>query len=326
MLISLVFLVTLGAAFDTPFYIDNDEYFIRSDNLLSVPMENVTAAFKTPYSVQSTPIDGFDWTKSYPGSRIDGHTAYLEVSQEMPISESIVQNATTVLSALTFSIPESMSSGKQPRAMDSSWYICHHIFISTKPEVKSAVDSGQNCDFLSEECQNDLRTSLTKDWGTAAEDTMCSALGFDAIPMSCHDSFGYARQDVNAFDAEYLANTTLAPIMTDKEPSLYDWYIGTGYHDPGDVRAYTAATNRTYLVGTVWGYSKTSKNTQVPEVTFSCLSATNSSTTSTTTESSSPTADSTPSSTPNSSDDTYPMSSYAAVLAASLLSLMFILF
>ncbi|KAF5858683.1 hypothetical protein ETB97_003898 [Aspergillus alliaceus] len=290
----------MGAALTSPVYIDYDEFFIRSSNILAVPYENVTAAFKTPIAIHSTAIDGFDWTQPYPGSRRDGHTAYLEIAQEMPLSASIVENATTVLSSLTFGIPDSMSSGGQPLAMDPSWYICRHVFISTRPEVKLAVDGGSKCNFLSQACQADLKTSLTQDWGKVANGTMCSALGFDAIPPSCQDSFGFARQDVMAFDAAFLANTTLGPVQTNKEQHQYSWRIGTGYHNPGDARAYALAANRTYLVATVWGYSQSATPIRVPEVSFGCLSSGASyippppapplSTTTTTTASTSPTS------------------------------------
>ncbi|KAE8162608.1 hypothetical protein BDV40DRAFT_264728 [Aspergillus tamarii] len=191
----------------------------------------------------------------------------------MPLSESIVQNATTVLSSLTFGIPDSMSSSGQPLAMDPSWYICRHVFISTKPEVKLAVEGSSKCDFLSQACQADLTTSLTQDWGKAADGTMCSALGFDPIPRSCQESFGFARQDVMAFDAAFLANSTLAPVQTSKEQQPYSWRIGTGYHDPGDARAYALAANRTYLIATVWGYGQSAMHIQAPEVSFGCLSS-----------------------------------------------------
>ncbi|RHZ55468.1 hypothetical protein CDV55_101642 [Aspergillus turcosus] len=264
----------MAAALNSPVYIDYGEFFMNSSNILAVPYENVTAAFKTPVAIHSTAIDGFDWTQPYPGSRTGGHTAYLEIAQEMPLPASIVEDATTVLSSLTFGIPDNMSSGGQPLVMDPSWYICRHVFISTRPEAKLAVDGGSKCNFLSQACQADLKTSLTQDWGKAAADgTMCSALGFDAIPPSCQDSFGFARQDVMAFDAAFLANAALAPAQTSKEQQQYSWRIGTGYHDPGDARAYALAANRTYLVATVWGYSQSARSRQVPEVSFGCLSA-----------------------------------------------------
>lgn len=246
----------MGSALNSPVYIDYGEFFMNSSNVLAVPYQNVTAAFTTPVAVNSTAIDGFDWTQPYPGSRRDGHTVYLEIAQEMPLSASIVENSTTVLSSLTFGIPDSMRSGGQPLAMDPSWYICRHVFISTKPEAKAAVDGGRRCDFLSQACRADLKTSLTQDWGTAADGTMCSALGFDPIPPSCQDAFGFARQDVMAFDAAFLADAALAPVQTSQEQQPYSWRIGTGYHDPGDARAYAAAANRTYLVATVWASAR----------------------------------------------------------------------
>ncbi|KAK2590718.1 hypothetical protein QQS21_011589 [Conoideocrella luteorostrata] len=263
----------MGASFGSPIYIDNAEFLMKGSNILSVPYGNVTDAFKAPVSINSTALDGFDWTQPYPGSRRDGHMAHLEVSREMPISASVVEDATTVLSSLTFSIPDNMSDSLgHPLAMDPSWYICRHVFISTKPEAKAAVDGGRKCDFLSQACQTDLKADLTKDWGTAADGPMCSALIFDAIPPSCGDSFGFARQDVMAFDSALLANTTLSSVQTNKEQNAYSWRIGTGYHGHGDARAYEVAANRTYLVVTVWGYSRSSKSSQTPEVSFGCLS------------------------------------------------------
>ncbi|KAK5993502.1 hypothetical protein PT974_06934 [Cladobotryum mycophilum] len=204
-------LATLGTAPISPVYIDYNEFFMNSSNILASPYDSVTTAFKKPVAINSTAIGSFDWTQPYPGSRRDGHTAYLEVGQEMPLSASIVENATSVLSSLTFGIPDSMSSGGQPLAMDPS-----------------------KCDFLSQACQADLKTSLTKDWGKVEDGTTCSALGFDAIAPSCQDSFGFARQDVMAFDAAFIANTTLGALQTSKEQQQYSWRIDTGYHDGGD--------------------------------------------------------------------------------------------
>ncbi len=89
-----------------------------------------------------------------------------------------------------------MADGNQPKAMDPSWFVCRHVFISTKPEVKQAVDGGAGCSFLSSACQDDLKTGLTKGWGQQDDAFLCGALPLDSIPHSCVDSFGYARQDV----------------------------------------------------------------------------------------------------------------------------------
>lgn len=75
--------------------------------------------------------------------------------------------------------------------------------------------------------------------------------------------------------------------------------MGTGFHGPGSALSYQMAANRTYLVATVWGYSRGAKNQKTPEVSFGCVSPGDAyvppptSTTSTTSSSSTPTSTST---------------------------------
>ena len=54
-----------------------------------------------------------------------------------------------------------------------------------------------------------------------------------------------------AFDAAFLANSTMSALQTSKEQQQYSWRIGTGYNDPGDGFGYALAANRTYLIATV---------------------------------------------------------------------------
>ncbi|KAH6706539.1 hypothetical protein BKA61DRAFT_679723 [Leptodontidium sp. MPI-SDFR-AT-0119] len=53
-------------------------------------------------------MNGYDWTKPFPGSALSSYDVNLTISQEMHISEDIVEDATTVLSSLTFGTPESI--------------------------------------------------------------------------------------------------------------------------------------------------------------------------------------------------------------------------
>ncbi|POR35821.1 Uncharacterized protein TPAR_03984 [Tolypocladium paradoxum] len=52
------------------------------------------------------------------------------------------------------------------------------------------------------------------------------------------------------------------------------WRMGIGYHGLKDPRAYEIASNRTYLVATVWGYDRgiDPKLVKTPEVSLVCLS------------------------------------------------------
>jgi len=63
--------------------------------------------------------------------------------------------------------------------------------------------------------------------------------------------------------------------MAVDEESELNWRIGTGFHDKGSKVAYEMASNRTYLIVDVWGYSSSLKgsNKRSPDATLTCLSA-----------------------------------------------------
>lgn len=187
----------MGAQISSPYYLTDGQFFMNGSNIVTNNWSSISTTFWNPVATNSTPITGYDWTKAFPGSALSGHSINLTLSQEMHISEDIVENATTVLSSLTFGTPAGiMVDQYQPKTMDQSWFVCRHVFISTKPEVKQVVDGGAACSFLPSTCQTDLKTSLTQDWGQLDATYMCGALAFDPIPSSCVDSFGFARQDV----------------------------------------------------------------------------------------------------------------------------------
>ncbi|KAJ5773845.1 hypothetical protein N7457_008741 [Penicillium paradoxum] len=180
----------------SPIYIDNDEYFMNGSNIGSVAFSDIQAAFKSPNLTDEVTFSGYDWTKPFPGSAISGFKTHLRVAYDVPISGDVVEDATTALTSLTYSIPESMmqSDGTLPKPVDPSWYICRHIFVGTKPKISDKIDSA--CDFLGSECITDLKSSLTKDWMNVTPEVPCSGLGFDPIPSSCRKIFGFARMDV----------------------------------------------------------------------------------------------------------------------------------
>jgi hypothetical protein len=155
----------MGAQISSPYYLTDGQFFMNGSNIVTGDWSSIPNAFLNPVATNSTSITGYDWTKAFPGTALSGHSVNLNISQEMHISEDIVENATTVLSSLTFGTPASIMDQDLPKAMDQSWFVCRHVFISTKPEVKQMVDGGAACSFLPSTCQTDLKTSLTQDWG-----------------------------------------------------------------------------------------------------------------------------------------------------------------
>jgi hypothetical protein len=64
--------------------------------------------------------------------------------------------------------------------------------------------------------------------------------------------------------------------MASGEESEVNWRIGTNFLDKGSKVAYQLASNRTYLIVDVWGYSKKLSGggeKRTPDATLTCLSA-----------------------------------------------------
>ncbi|UKZ50510.1 hypothetical protein TrVGV298_004773 [Trichoderma virens] len=265
-----------GSPFTTPAFLDNGEFFMDQGNVIQMNWPNVSDAFSTPVAIASASFPGWDWTRPWPGGDIvNGHSVHLTVAPEVLTDPTVVVDATTVLSSLTFGIPDSMISGGKALPMDPSWYICRHVFITTKPEAKKSADEGDGCGFLEQACLDDLASILSNDWGKTDNNTMCAQLAFDPLPESCGSSFGYARQDSWYADNTVIANSVLGPLETIPKQQQYSWRIGTGYHSPYDPIPYEIAANRTYLVATAWGYSKklAASARKTPKVTWTCISS-----------------------------------------------------
>lgn len=251
---------------------------MNGSNIVDFNYANITHGFQSSVSSNVTTYTGHDWTKPYPGAPVDGFTVRLNVSSEVYANASAVGgDLSTVLSSLTFGTPSSLMSGATPRPMDPSWSVCRHIFVSTNPGVKAAVDGGSGCAFLPSACLADLKQSLTSSWGAESDTSMCSQLSFDIIPQSCLGSFGLARQAVWEFNNQTLSDTSLAGLHTLESQQPYSFRLGTGYNVPGNPRSYAFAANRTYLVATAWGQarggSSTGSNMTALDVSLSCLSS-----------------------------------------------------
>lgn len=176
-------------------YLDNVEYMAASNNIVPMSLSTLEEAFTQTKPSDSSGFSGYDWTQPFPGEVITGFDAHLRIAYDVPVPESVVQNSTSTVTALTFSNPTSMmGEANVTKPMDPSWFICQHLFVSDRPDATGATD--HTCGFLPPTCLQDLKSGLTEDWGKLDPTTPCSGQVFDAVPLSCQDTLGVSRADV----------------------------------------------------------------------------------------------------------------------------------
>ncbi|KAL0938162.1 uncharacterized protein CTRU02_207893 [Colletotrichum truncatum] len=266
--------VLAGANEFTPYiYFENQEFLANKSNAARISWPDVEAAFQHPSTSDVSSYGGFDWTKPYPGSPIEGFQAHLRIAHDVPWPESVAKYRSTEVTALTFSVPEALMNTAKgvPKAIDPSWYICRHYFVSKRPDPTAQVD--HDCGFLSAECRADFEDSLTKGWFKEDPDVPCSALTFDPVPVSCQDTLGLIRGDVIAWSSEAFEDEYTAKVLAVDQITDSSWLIGTGAVAKGDMDAYYEASNRTFIVGTVFGYSAVvdKANRKTPRLSLACL-------------------------------------------------------
>ncbi|KAE9574609.1 hypothetical protein CGMCC3_g9241 [Colletotrichum fructicola] len=129
------------------------------------------------------------------------------------------------------------------------------------------------CGFLSAEYRADMETSLTGNWFQEDPDVPCSALILDPVPVSCQDTLGLVRGDVIALNSESLEDASTATAYVTDQITDWSWMIGTGAVDEGNTTAYYDASNRTFIIGTVFGYSSgvDEGKRQTPKLSLACL-------------------------------------------------------
>lgn len=178
----------------TYMFYEKTEFLSNSSNVVKIAWADVQSAFKHPDHADVATHAGIDWTKPFPGSTIDGFQTHLRIANDVPFPESTVHDQFTEVTAITYSLPESMMKDGVPKAMDPSWYICRHYIVTDKIDPTGPVD--HTCGFLPQECRADLESSLTENWTKEDPEYPCSALGFDYVPVSCQDYLGRITQHV----------------------------------------------------------------------------------------------------------------------------------
>ena len=163
-----------------------------SGNTLEMSWSQLQTAFQHPNRTDTAVFSGRDWTEPYPGSKADGFKHHLRIVNDVPIPDSNgLPNHTTVVTAITHSVPKSMlADDGQPKPLDPSWYICRYYYVTMTPDPTIPIDHA--CGFLPTQCLADLKTRATANWN--GTDEFCFRHGGDGsllyLPESCVGTLG----------------------------------------------------------------------------------------------------------------------------------------
>ncbi|KAK1561503.1 LOW QUALITY PROTEIN: uncharacterized protein LY79DRAFT_595499 [Colletotrichum navitas] len=218
-------------------WLDNTQVLTNASNMVEISWPTLEAGFASPSRSDA------DWTKPYPGTALPRFTAHLRIANDVPFPSSVTkENVMTNVAAISYSVPPLLiGSNGFPNSMDSSY---------TVPDPTQNIK--HNYSFLPTECQQDLKISS---WGSFKSQTraICSANAFDPVVKSCQDTLGLIRANV------------LTKVFT------VDEVAHTGFNNPHNQTSYYAASNRTYVVVTVFGHSANISNAVEPVAELACL-------------------------------------------------------
>ncbi|OHE91816.1 hypothetical protein CORC01_12890 [Colletotrichum orchidophilum] len=252
--------------------VDNDPFLRKKTNYAQIPWTDVQTAFKNTSRADVAIYPGVDWTKPLSSSPIDVFQAHLQIASDVPFPEVKGGDSVTELTAITYSLPEVMMNKGAPKAMDLSWGVCQHYFITNQVDPTVPVDN--DCGFLPDDCRADLESSLTEEWGISEpSDALFQFAHGLTICLKTGRSTSVTFLKILSYDFELLKDEEWSKTLLLPEVTESSWMIGTGYSDADNVTANYTATNRTHIIGTVFGYlfSVEEHKRERPSISLACL-------------------------------------------------------
>lgn len=160
-----------------------------------------------PNATGSFPVTGFDISQRWPSQQVDGWTLSLNVSSDVPDSQTIDSSNATGKTFTGTSIfltsPESIQEAfTNQTALDgTTWKICVSVLPNGPQEDQSAADNG-TCGFLSSQCVTDLQQAYA-DKFSGSQDCYGTP---PSTPSSCGSSV-----DTNNFEVQRLFPQCIGP-------------------------------------------------------------------------------------------------------------------
>lgn len=216
-----------------------------------------------PNATGSSSVTGFDLSQRWPSQQVDGWTLSLNVSRDIPDSQTLnptngtgrAFTGTSIFLRAPNTIQESFSD--QAALDNTTWKICVAV-IPNGPLDDSSEDG--TCSFLSSQCITDLQQAYADKFSRNQD---CYGTP-PSTPSSCGSLVNTANFGVQQFPLSSVNGTEVFVTASDG-------------HDAGNETAWDNATRQVWPVLTTWGWNvrANAPNDSSPQVQLSCIRANN---------------------------------------------------
>ncbi|KAI1138407.1 hypothetical protein F5Y05DRAFT_38479 [Hypoxylon sp. FL0543] len=218
-----------------------------------------------PNATGSVSVAGFDISQKWPSQAVDGWTLSVNVSSDVPDSQTLnpgnATGQTFTGTSIFLKAPDGIQTAfaNESAVDETTWKICVAVVPNGPQEDQSAADNG-TCGFLSSQCISDLQGAYA-DKFSGSQDCYGSP---PATPSSCGSSVDTANFQVQQLPLNSVNGTEVFVTASDA-------------HAAGDQTAWNNATRQTWPVLTLWGWNTRAKAPEgsKPQVQLSCIRASN---------------------------------------------------
>ncbi|KAJ2993090.1 hypothetical protein NUW58_g1948 [Xylaria curta] len=236
---------------------------IVAGNAVQFDRDSWEANLANPNATGNNSIVGFDVSKRWPSTQIDGWHLSINVTNNIQDSQAMnPSNATGKAftgTSIFLQAPESLRNtfSNESTLDETTWKICVVVIPNAREENVTTVEDG-TCTILSPQCVSDLQQAYAVKFPRNQD---CYGTP-PATPSSCGDAI-----DTRHFAAQQLPLDSISGrevFVTASEP-----------HEPDDEKFWDEAAQKTWPVLTIWGWNvrANAPNDAAPTVQLSCISA-----------------------------------------------------
>ncbi|KAI1336367.1 hypothetical protein F5Y15DRAFT_204825 [Xylariaceae sp. FL0016] len=223
------------------------------------------SSLANPNATGNYSITGFDITQKWPSQQVDGWKMSVNVTSDIPDSETMNTGNSTGQTFTGTSIfitgPESIQASfvdNQTALDDTTWKICVMVIPNGPQDDSQTTADNSTCGFVTSQCSTDLQTAYADKF---AEDQNCYGTP-PTTPSSCADAIN-------------TANFSVQQLPLDSVNGSEVFVTASGSHDRGNEDAWENAIKQVWPVLTIWGWNIRAKapSDAMPTTQLSCVRA-----------------------------------------------------